>query len=148
MTSHYGQYRQPRKVEYKGPSKAAINKSKMPGWVDVVTPYLAEFVEDLKTVIQPSHRTWDKDNRVWHVNELFLEELVGLLQMHFDEVTTDLVEAAEPAASNMFKPVFAELKGDNLDKVYRALAQALHPDHGGNQEQMKLLNAAYQEAKK
>ena len=151
MTFHYGHYRQPHKVEYKGPSKAAINRSKMKGWVDVVSPYDPDYIEDLKTVIQPSHRIWDKDQRVWHVNEMFLEELVGLLQMHFDEVTTDLVEPAEPATSNMFKPVFEALKGmpdGAIDKVYKSLAFALHPDHGGSNELMTKLNGAYQEAKK
>jgi intergrase/recombinase len=134
---------------YTGPTRASINKSYMKGWVDVVSPYKKDYVEDLKTVIQPSHRKWDPVKLVWHVNEMFLEELVGLLKMHFDEVITDLAEE-EKTVDNIFKPVFEALKNDkdSCDKVYRALAFALHPDHGGTTEQMTKLNQAHDAAVK
>mgnify|MGYP001572623597 CR=1 FL=1 len=132
-----------------GPTKAAILKDSVPGWLKVVTPYQKDFVEDLKTIIQPSHRKWDPIERVWHVNELFLEELAGLLKMYFDEVSTDLGQPSQPP-DNMFIQVFSALKGmpnNNLDGVYRALAIAVHPDHGGSDDLMTKLNQAYQEAK-
>ena len=137
-----------KKTEYTGPTRASINRSTMQGWVDVISPFNSRYIEDLKTVIQPSHRKWDPDQRVWHVNEIFLEELVGLLKMHFDEVVTDLTE---PPTDNMFVPLFAALQGmpdGTMDKVYRTLSQALHPDHGGSTELMSKLNNAYDEVKK
>ena len=146
--THSRKYILPHKIPFAGPTRAAINRSDTKGWVDVVSPYNADYIEDLKTVIQPSHRKWDPNQKVWRVSEIYLEELVGLLKMHFDEVTTNLTEPEQPAVDNIFKPVFSALKGDDMDKVYRALAFALHPDRGGSAEQMSKLNQAYQEVKK
>jgi len=147
----YQRFNSYKKTEYKGPTKAAIVRSSLgQGWVDVVSPYDRDYVEELKSSIQPSHRKWDPQSQVWHVNELYLEELVALLKKHFDEVTTNLL-SEEPVPSNLFRPVFEALKdlpNGNLDKVYKQLAVAVHPDHGGSDELMKKLNEAYQETRK
>ena len=132
-----------------GPTKATILKSSTPGWIDIVTPYNKEFVETIKTDIEWSKRKWNPDSKRWSVDETYLEELVGMLKLYFDEIETDLLTTESD--SNLFKQVFDILKGmpnGNMDKVYHALAQALHPDHGGSNEQMTLLNQAYQEIRK
>lgn len=145
------------KIAFKGPTKAAICKSKMDGWVDVHSPYNKEYVETLKTVIQPSHRKWDAEQSVWHVNQIYLEELVGILKMYFDEVTTDLVDDPNSSASassvpdNMFLPVLEALKGlsdGTMEKVFRSLAFAVHPDAGGSTELMTKLNEAHEQVRK
>lgn len=143
-------YRRGQSKPYSGPTKAAINRSKMTGWVDVVTPYLPDFVDELKSSIQPSHRQWDPAHKVWHVNELFLNELIPMLKRYFDEVTTDLLDSEE-TSDNAFKAIFDILKkmpNGNIDKIYQQLAFALHPDRGGSNEQMRLLNEAYEKVKK
>ena len=142
------------RTQHTGPTRAAINRSDIKGWLDVVTPYvpaiMADFLDELKSTIQPSHRKWDPDTKVWHVSDMFLEELIGMLKKYFDDVVTDLLE--EPSVpDNMFMPVFEALKGlpdGTLDKVYRQLSQALHPDKGGSNELQKKLNDAYSEVKK
>jgi len=145
--THSRKYILPHKIPFAGPTRAAINRSDTKGWVDVVSPYNADYIEDLKTVIQPSHRKWDPNQKVWRVSEIYLEELVGLLKMHFDEVTTNLTEADTAAIDvNIFNEVFNIIPKEYRDKTYFALCQALHPDHGGNEEQMKLLNKAYSNA--
>jgi len=136
------------KKEHKGPTRAAVNRSVLTGWVDLVTPYNAGFVRDLKESIQTSHRKWNPDMKVWQVNQIYLDKAVLLLKKYFDEVTTDLLTEPEVPA-NLFKPIFEilrKLPNGNMDKIYRTLAMAVHPDHGGSDELMKKLNEAYQNA--
>ena len=139
----------PRKstATFSGQTKAAILRSKMTGWVDLVTPYRADFVDALKSQIQPSHRQWDPAMKVWHVQDMFLEKVIDMLGKYFDEVTTDLVEEKSAISGNLWTEVFKAIPKDTADKVYYALAMAVHPDHGGSNEQMTLLNKAYQECK-
>ena len=45
----------------------------------------------------------------------------------------------------MNKTMFDHInKIDELKKAYRAAAMKAHPDHGGSEEQMKIINAAYE----
>ena len=141
-------YRQSKSSHTKfiGPSKAAILKDTIPGWIKVLTPYKADFVDELKSTVQPSHRVWEPVEKVWRVHDIYLEELIGMLKRHFDEVTQDLV-GAEEVSGNMFEKLFEVITNGTGEKVYRVLSLALHPDHGGN-EGMKQLNAAWQKAKR
>jgi hypothetical protein len=68
--------------------------------------------------------------------------------MHFDEVVTDLAEEENKVPENMFAPIFDIIPEQYRDQVYRSMCQAVHPDHGGNVEQMKKLNEAYSNANK
>ena len=76
-----------------GPTRAVISKSDKEGWLKVVAPYNANFVDDLKSTIQPGHRSWDPDAKAWGVNEVYLEDLVAMCQRHFNDVETDLAES-------------------------------------------------------
>ena len=82
---------------------------------------------------------------------MFLDVVVELTKKFYDEVTTDLLQEATIAEPvNLFMPVFSALKtlpNGNMDKIYRSLAGALHPDVGGTNELMTKLNQAYEEAK-
>jgi len=136
-----------KQPEHTGPTRASLTKSaSMPGWLEVTTPYDWRFVDELKGEIQWPHRKWVPELGVWVVHEMFAEELVGMLSRHFDEVVSDLVEDDE-SDENVFAKVFRVVNGQYRDKVYTALAQALHPDHGGTHEQMVMLNEAYERAK-
>ena len=138
---------------FTGKTKAFIGRGDVSGWLKIIVPWIPgktpDFVDELKSTIQPSHRSWNPDTKAWAVNEIFLEELIPMLQRYFDEIETDLT--TEPTApENLFKPIFEALKGlpnGNLDKVYKQLAVAVHPDHGGSDELMTKLNQAYQESK-
>jgi len=135
-----------QKKPFTGPTKAAILKSKREHWVDIVAPYNPDFVDQIKSDIQPSHRTYNPDTKRWSVNDIFLEDIIIMLKTYFNEVETDLTtEPTEP--ENLFTEVFKVINGQYRDKVYHALAQALHPDHGGSDELMTKLNQAYQEQK-
>ena len=142
---------QKTRTEYKGPKEAAILRSSKEGWLNVSTPYLKACVNDIKAYIEPSGRAWNPDTKYWEIKEIYLGTLVTILKKHFgeDNIIQNLTEE-ENLSSNVFKPVFNVLKGmpdGNMDKVYSALAFAVHPDRGGSDDQMKALNEAYQQAK-
>ena len=145
----YRQYRQYQKTkaQFSGPSKAAILKGKTDGWIKILTPYKADFVDELKSTVQPSHRSWDPVEKVWHVHDIYLEQLIGMLKRHYDEVTQDLV-VEEEVSGNMFEKLFDVITNGTAEKVHRVLSLALHPDHGGSEEMMKQLNAAWSKVKK
>lgn len=131
---------------FEGPSKAAILRSKKDKWIDIITPYSRDFVDNLKETVQPGHRKWDPDNKIWTVSEIYLEQVANLLKQYFDEVETDLLEPmAQP--ENIFVPILSLIRDEDLDRVYKLLCFAVHPDRGGNEESMKLLNIAYSERK-
>lgn len=136
------------KPKFKGPTKAGIYRSDRDGWLKVVTPYHPDFVDALKSSIQPPHRTWDPDAKCWYINEMFLEDITKLCQRYYNEVETNL---AEPEASdnntNSFVELFDILPEDLVDKVYYSLSLALHPDRGGSNELVSQLNKAYKERK-
>lgn len=140
-----------KRPEFRGTQEAAILKSQKDGWVNVSTPYKKECVDDIKSFIEPSGRVWNPTTKFWEIKEIYLGTIITILKKHFgDNIIQNLTEeTASP--SNVFKPLFDVLKqmpNGNLDKVYSALAFAIHPDRGGSTEQMKQLNTAYEEAKK
>lgn len=145
-------YQKQQKTEYKGPKEAAILKSNKDGWLNVSTPYSRALVEDIKSYIEPSGRIWNPSTKFWEIKEIYLGTLVSILKKHFgDNIIQNLTEEDKPLSSNVFKPVFDVLKtmpNGNMDRVYKALAIAIHPDHGGSNDQMKSLNEAYNDAKK
>jgi len=146
---------QKKRVEYQGPKEASILRSSKDGWLNVSAPYFSDItpkmVADIKTYIDSSSRRWNPDTKFWEIKETCLGTLITILKKYFGDNVTQNLTTEEKFSSNVFKPLFDILKSmpnDNMDKVYAALAIAIHPDHGGSDEQMKLLNGAYQEAKK
>lgn len=150
----YQKYQKYQSKPFTGKSKASIDRGDIANWLKITVPWInnvtRDFVDELKETVPSSNRKWDPDRKEWSISEMFLEELIPMLKRYFDEVITDLLE--EPSIpDNMFMPVFEALKGlpnDNIDKIYKSLANALHPDHGGSTEIMTKLNEAYGEVKK
>lgn len=106
----------------------------------MLTPYNQDFVEMFKTVIPYPHRKWNPEKKQWLVAETMLQETVELMKLYFDDITQALV-SDEPA--NVWEIALEHIPNEYLDRVYMALANGLHPDHGGNAEEMKKLNIAY-----
>ena len=141
------------RTKFKGPTRATIQKSKTKGYYDLITPYNEEFKDSLKATFQYPYRLWDNDEKVWKVRESVLSEVAELLKLYYDEVfvVEDIPESAPQLGNSIFSELFQTLKGlpnGNIDKVYSALANAVHPDKGGNNNLMTALNKARDEAKK
>lgn len=121
---------------------ATIFKSYVPGWYEVVTPYDAEFIDDLKFFIKPDDRTWLPVDKMWRVRQSSVDVLKTLLVNHHFNI--EVVDDIQAPGNNLFTQVFDMIPPEYLNKVYHALAQAIHPDHGGSDKQMTDLNAAYE----
>jgi hypothetical protein len=67
--------------------------------------------------------------------------------MHEYTVLEEEIEFSPSPDANLFRMVFNLIPDEYVPGVYRALAQAVHPDHGGTNEQMRDLNLAYEERK-
>ena len=133
----------------RGVRRAAVLRSNLDGWVRVVTPYNANFVDALKADISPSHRKWDPANKSWLVNDAYLEELLVILRDHYDEVRTDL-DAKPRYGDSPYKVMhLMPTAPDVLVKsAYRLLSMSVHPDRGGSDEIQVRLNLAYEEIAK
>jgi len=139
------------RVEYQGPKEAHILKSAKDGWVNVSAPYYPDItphmVEDIKTYIDSSSRAWNPTTKFWEIKESSLPTMITILKKYYgDAITQNLTTSNASTPKNLFVPVFEALKAlpnGDMDKVYRALAMACHPDKGGTNELMTKLNDAY-----
>ena len=95
-----------KSAQFTGPSKATILKSPKEGWLKVVSPYNENFVDELKSTIQPLHRQWNPDSKFWLINEVYLEDLVIMLKKHYNIVETDLVDTESQ------NNIFGEIKNE------------------------------------
>lgn len=121
-------------------------------------PWWPELVDELREIGR-----WDPRRRGWRIAWADADELgevlaeYGLaLQRRVLEQESRLAElrrelARTPAGARSrppadpFRHLFAALPAQLRKPAYRALARALHPDVGGDQEAMKALTAAYSE---
>ena len=129
--------------------RASVLKSNQDGWVRVVTPYNANFVDALKADISPSHRKWDPTNKCWLVYDAYLEEVLVILKDHYDEVHTDL-DAKPRYGDTPYKVMhLLPTAPDVLVKsAYRLLSMSVHPDRGGSEDMQVKLNLAYEDIAK
>ena len=141
----------------KSPYKCSILRGDLPDSVKLVTPYIADFVEDLKMIIPPSHRKWNPLASCWEIHETYLNELVELCKEYFSAIETNLINSSNEAPKVAARPqtsddvliaVFAMVGKDKADKLYQQLAKVFHPDAGGSNDLMTKLNKAYEEVKR
>lgn len=132
-----------------GPQVARILKSAKEGWYDLSTPYNPGFVSEIKTKLTTSIRSYSPDTRMWSVHESALADAVELLKKYFTEVV-NCVGLSQPSKDlvSVFDELFKMIPKEYQDKVYMALAQAVHPDHGGTTENMTKLNKSYGDNRK
>jgi len=116
------------------------------GWLKARFPYNAALVAELKDTFPVGHRKWDPDSQCWFVSDLYAEELVAMLGRYFTEVVAN-IKSAEKTSENPFYDALAALPEAHIDRVFRSIAQAVHPDVGGTDALMKQLNDAYASVK-
>jgi hypothetical protein len=119
-------------------------------WIELVTPYDEDFIDDLKMFIDKHNRKWVPDTTSWRVRISEKKFLTRLLNDHGFAVREEHLEYKTTGSvdGNLFEQVLTMIPDDYVNKVYYALAQAVHPDHGGTSEQMKQLNNAYEKRSK
>jgi hypothetical protein len=118
-----------------------------------------EAIEALKSHVSPSMRAWQPAAKSWHVagdgqdsmmawfdycrNELGAEVSWVKAKRQGKEGRTAPKPAPDPFAALYLLP---SAPVEVVRAAYRALATIHHPDHGGDAERMKIINAAYSEA--
>jgi hypothetical protein len=113
----------------------------------------------LKSYVDSSKRAWRPATKSWCVDasaEFEMGEWLALCTAEFHaEVTRTHAKRQERQTRAVPKPApdpFAALyllpsaPVEVVKAAYRALATLHHPDHGGDVERMKAINAAYSEA--
>mgnify|MGYP001558341190 CR=1 FL=1 len=129
--------------------KCFIGKTDIPDWLLMVSPYNKDFVEQFKATIPSAQRKWDPESKRWLIGEIYAVEIAELIKQHFPEaeITTDLVQETTPEV-NLFEQLFTVLPAEFVDKIYKTLSMAVHPDKGGSNELMSKLNQAYENRRK
>lgn len=130
----------------------------------VTTPYVPSFIDVLKAKIPGSQRAWDAINKVWKVEEQWLDFIATLATELWTakavKITTkkevdEAVAAQQLAQRTAMLQMLPEkersimqfidmLSLDALKAAYRKAAIELHPDkNGGDGKHMALLNEAW-----
>jgi hypothetical protein len=114
------------------------------------TPYNMGFVEELKAAVPWSLRSWDGAAKVWKVDPIFQDQVIGLCDLFFGNVDVDDRRPAGPpaisgpAVDNWADALFDAITDPELrTRVYRKVAMALHPDKGGDVKLMQQFTEAY-----
>lgn len=122
--------------------------------------FLAEFPFDAEAVafikgLPPKDRGFDSVRRAWRVSYKHLREVVDIGCEFFDQVVyinldkkwrdflDGVEEDAAPSGDFAVLHLLASAPPKVVDMAYKAMALLNHPDHGGDAEKMKQINAAY-----
>ncbi len=111
-------------------------------------------IQGLKDFIPSPHRRWQPLSKAWRIlpeGQLYVMDWITVCRDKFNaEVTWGKGKrTADPATPKPEADPFAALyllpsaPVEVVKAAYRALATLHHPDHGGDVEKMKAINAAY-----
>lgn len=118
-----------------------------PDMIAVSFPYNRDFIQKFKDCLQS--RKWI--DGVWIVAPFELQAVLDLLRSQGLDVWVDPVlegKQTEPKNGNgkmdFYSQMFLDRSSDNdqVKKRFKALALALHPDRGGDNRAMQILNSA------
>jgi hypothetical protein len=128
---------------------AARIEHQLDGSLRLTFRFKAEAVADIKFLIPANCREYSPDEKAWYVNFSCHAIALDILRFHFG--TVDVINGPAPTPIRKSDPDFAALHllptapGFLVEAVYRAMARRHHPDHGGDVEAMKAVNAAYKQ---
>jgi len=116
------------------------------GGIFLKTPYLAEFVEELKDRIPPHGRHWDRVKKMWYVEPSWADDARELVSWYFG---TDIAVTAKNEPPEWAKTLYVQENApiQVVEAAYRALSKLYHPDMGGNATLMQRLNTAVEAAR-
>jgi len=119
------------------------------GGVLLDTPYIAEFVDELKAGIPARRRRWSKTLKMWRVDAAWVDEAISIAQQYYRVEFANRGTERE-AKRNPEPAAWAELwlvpgaPPEVIRAAYRVMAQLHHPDRGGDTAAMQRINAAYE----
>ena len=138
------------------------------GQVWIGAPWNEKFIAELKAMVPPACRGWDKAKKVWKCDLRYAMGVLDLAKAHFDKVNAAGVEQKEdpkpppprqPVSRGKGSPyqrLIEYLDDGTLKKIYRLAIQSVHPDRakelGLDEKQLTLIsqhvNAAWDEIQK
>ena len=124
--------------------------------------YSKNFIEAIKALIPASDRAFDSQTLIWMFNERFFTAVSTLAQKVYGASYVSITTRQQAEANNRKGiargvtgkiedtfVVFVKLLPFNAAaKAYRQAAIEMHPDRGGNVEQMARLNEVWSRIKK
>jgi hypothetical protein len=108
--------------------------------------YNHAWVTELKIKVAHKARRWDAATKTWLIDAMFLDVVKQLCDKHLDGWEEHKPTAPPPQAamnSGAFHDFLVLCPTDEVKKLYRAAALALHPDKGGDADKMSKLNVAW-----
>lgn len=121
------------------------------GWICKV-PYDPKWINDLKFKVPGAARVWNKDKKVWIVDDMFIETIRQLCTTYFGsykEMKNDPPPPPPAAVATHFENFIRLCSHEDVKKLYRNAALLCHPDrNGGNGEKMSQLNISWEAIKR
>jgi len=117
-------------------------------------------IQGLKDFVDPSARRWQPATKSWRILPAGQLYVIDWLAVCRDQFAAEVIwgkekqkerregRAAPKPAPDPFAALYLlpSAPVEVVKAAYRALATLHHPDHGGDVEKMKAINAAYSEA--
>jgi len=124
------------------------------GGIMLKTPFVADFIDELKYTVPAKYRIWEPQKKVWLIDSYYVDEVRELVDEYFpDAETIDLARAAiarrTPGAPQWARTLFVQPNAPKavIEAAYKALSKQYHPDLGGSEQLMKQLNNAIEQAR-
>lgn len=133
------------------PHTVYVENCNTDGWVRLVTPYDAAFVEAFKSEVPHGDRQWSPDERSWKVRDNWKGDLLELCRQYFAKAEDRTAAQLAPGPDVLQVPqhyrelcLLPSAPQELVKQAYRIFVRLYHPDHGGTHEEMVTLNRAYQ----
>jgi hypothetical protein len=111
--------------------------------VELITPYLPEFVRELKAAGLGAK--WQADAKTWTVPKSATREALRIVDRHYSHRIAVRPEPITPFADACRDLCIQDWAPREVARAaYRALALLYHPDRGGDTRTMQRINAAWE----
>ena len=112
------------------------------GWLCVSFTYHAEAKDTLMRMTGKGNYRYQPETHCWHFRSPFLKQILKVLDdydFHIEDNVSQPV-ITQKVGVNPWADIFKSVDNELAHKLYRAATLILHPDAGGNNRAMQLLN--------
>lgn len=120
-------------------------------WIVVRFDYDEDLKDELMACVGHGNYRWEKGTKTWSYRRGFYNQVLEIFDA-YDYVVSDngtyrrTAAATSPKALiNPWSAICVSMDEVLAHKVYRAVAQVIHPDKGGDTAVMQLVNAVWAE---
>ncbi len=107
----------------KGVAKVWLDETR--GVLIARTPFSSQFISHIKAQIPRDSRRWNPETKNWEVEMEYVDQLLSILRVCYDEV---LEPNVSPIVAPSSSDLFPFLTKDDIKAIYRLLAKRYHPD--------------------